>query len=279
MKLELHATPGEVMRAVEALRQLGRERQVPEKILFGLALALEECGSNIVNYALGRDAGRTFIMSLEHTGSAIAIELRDRGPEFDPTQANLTGKEETGGDRSPGGWGLKLARCYTDEMLYTRAGGENVLRLMKRFDPTGESLPSNITIQKGNITMKLDIQILQDIGGSPRPITVKLGGSLDTATSPELERQLSPVLAGEVKDLVFDLAQLTFISSAGLRVLMTVRKKLRERGGQAVFINLQPQINEVFEIIKALPDTPVFKNMAELDDYLAARQRLYKEGR
>ena len=47
---------------------------------------------------------------------------------------------------------------------------------------------------------------------------MKLTGSLDTATAPELERQLAPVLAGPVKDLVFDLAQLKFISSAGLRV-------------------------------------------------------------
>jgi anti-anti-sigma factor len=279
MKLELHATPGEVMRAVDAVQQLGRERQVPEKMLFGLALALEECGSNIVNYALGRDARRTFLVTLECTGSAIVIELRDPGPEFDPTQASLMGKEESGEDNPPGGWGIKLARSYTDEMLYTRTGGENVLRLIKRFDMMGEPLLSNNTIQGGCITMKLEIKILQNIGSSPKTITVKLGGSLDTSTYSELERQLSPILAGPVKDLVFDLAQLKFISSAGLRVLIMTRKKLRERGGQAVFINLQPQINEVFEIIKALPDTPIFKDVAELDAYLAARQRTYDEDR
>ena len=56
MTLELHATPEEVMRAVEALAGVRRgARQVPAKILFGLTLALEECGSNIVNHALQRD--------------------------------------------------------------------------------------------------------------------------------------------------------------------------------------------------------------------------------
>ena len=102
--------------------------------------------------------------------------------------------------------------------------------------------------------------------------TIKLIGSLDTATAPELERQLSPVLASRVKDLVFDLAQLKFISSAGLRVFATQRKILKERGGQASFIHMQPQIQEVFEIIKALPGVAVFKDVAELDRYLAARQ-------
>ena len=106
---------------------------------------------------------------------------------------------------------------------------------------------------------------------------MKLTGSLDTATAPELERQLAPVLAGPVKDLVFDLAQLKFISSAGLRVFSMARKQLKERGGQASFVNMQPQIQEVFEIMKSLPGVAIFKDMAELDAYLAARQRAHEE--
>jgi len=122
--------------------------------------------------------------------------------------------------------------------------------------------------------MPLEIQIQKIISGRDADaVTVKLNGSLDTATAPELERQLAPVLAGPVKDIVFDLAQLKFISSAGLRVFSTTRKTLKERGGQASFIHMQPQIQEVFDIMKSLPGVAVFKNMAELDAYLAARQR------
>jgi anti-sigma regulatory factor (Ser/Thr protein kinase) len=36
-------------------------------------------------------------------------------------------------NRPPGGWGIQLVRRYTDEVRYTRAGGENVLRLIKRL--------------------------------------------------------------------------------------------------------------------------------------------------
>ena len=122
--------------------------------------------------------------------------------------------------------------------------------------------------------MPLEIQIqknmtAQDAGA----VTVKLTGSLDTATAPELERQLAPVMAGSSKDIVFDLAQLKFISSAGLRVFSATRKTLRERSGQASFIHMQPQIQEVFEIMQSLPGVAVFKDVAELDRYLAARQR------
>ena len=126
--------------------------------------------------------------------------------------------------------------------------------------------------------MPLEIQIQKSVGGqSAGTVTVKLIGSLDTATAPDLERQLAPVLGGTVKDVVFDLAQLKFISSAGLLVFTSTRKVLKERGGQASFINLQPQIQEVFEIMKSLPGVAIFKNVAELDRYLAARQRSHAE--
>ena len=133
MMLKLHATPEEVMRAVEALQEFGQARQVPEKQLFGLALSLEECASNIVNHALRGDARQTFRMTLEHTGNAMIIELRDRGPEFDPTQARVPDKQTGGEDRPPGGWGIELVRHYMDEIRYAREAGENVLRLTKQL--------------------------------------------------------------------------------------------------------------------------------------------------
>jgi len=128
--------------------------------------------------------------------------------------------------------------------------------------------------------MPLEIQIQKNIGGKDSgAITVHLTGSLDTVTAPELERQLAPVLGGPVKDIVFDLAHLKFISSAGLRVFSSTRKILKERGGQASFVNLQPQILEVFEIMKSLPGVALFKDMAELDRYLAVRQRAHTENK
>ena len=126
--------------------------------------------------------------------------------------------------------------------------------------------------------MPLDIKILQDTG-NPKSgsFVVKLDGSLDTATAPDLERRLVPVLAGNAQDLVFDLERLKFVTSAGLRVFAMARRRLKERGGRTVFIRLQPQIAEVFEIMKSLPGVAIFKDEAEMDSYLAARQKLHED--
>ncbi len=133
MILQLKATPAEVMRAVETLEAFGREKSVGEKDLFALALALEECGSNIVNYALQRDPQRQFQIAFEHTGHAMTIELRDRGPAFDPTQVRVAEPASDDAERAPGGWGIQLVRRYMDEIHYRREGDENVLRLTRRL--------------------------------------------------------------------------------------------------------------------------------------------------
>ena len=134
MTLDLHATPEEVMRAVEALQQFAQAQGVPETCVFGLALALEECGSNIVNHALQRDPQRKFQVALQREKDTFVIELRDRGPEFDPTAATRR-RPQAEDDDLPGGWGIQLARRYMDEIRYRREAGENILRLTKRLMP------------------------------------------------------------------------------------------------------------------------------------------------
>jgi len=133
MTLELHATPEEVMRAVEALQEFGRQRGMGERELFGLALALEECGSNIVNHAFQRDGQKSFRVTFEQAGDTFVIELHDRGPAFDPTVV-AERKPQADDDDLPGGWGIQLARRHVDEIRYQREAGENVLRLTKRLE-------------------------------------------------------------------------------------------------------------------------------------------------
>jgi len=138
MKLELNATPEEVMRAVEALQEFASRESVPEKAIFSLALALEECGSNIVNHALKRDAQRKFEVLIEKALDAFVIELRDDGPEFDPT-ATTPRKAQAEDDDLPGGWGIELVRRNMDEIKYERTSGKNVLRLTKRLVPASSA--------------------------------------------------------------------------------------------------------------------------------------------
>jgi anti-anti-sigma factor len=127
--------------------------------------------------------------------------------------------------------------------------------------------------------MSLSVHVGQ-VHEPPRaPATVvKLVGRLDTSTAPQAEKEIEPVLSSSRKEVVFDLAGLTFITSAGLRVLLGARKVLVARGARVHLTNLQPQIEKVLDIVKALPGIHVFRNASEMDEYLAAMQRKVAEG-
>lgn len=148
--LELHATPEEVMRAVETMQKFAQAQGVPQPMIFGLALALEECGSNIVNHAYQRDGGKTFQVTAQRTDCRFVMELRDQGPAFDPTAA-APRKPRADDDDLPGGWGIQLVRRYLDEIQYRREAGENILRLTKRLDGPDGPKP----VAEENITQNI----------------------------------------------------------------------------------------------------------------------------
>ena len=102
---------------------------------------------------------------------------------------------------------------------------------------------------------------------------VQPSGSLDSATAGVLERELAPILGSAAKVLVLDFAEVTFVSSAGIRVVLAARKQLADRGLPLLMANLKPPVAKAFEIVRAIPDVTIFKSVAELDAYLAAMQR------
>ena len=77
-------------------------------------------------------------------------------------------------------------------------------------------------------------------------ITIALEGRLDTTTAPQLDAEIQASLGG-VKTLVFDLAKLAYISSAGLRVLLSAQKKMNAQG-EMIVTNVCEDVMEVFEV-------------------------------
>ena len=75
---------------------------------------------------------------------------------------------------------------------------------------------------------------------------VTISGRVNTATAPELEATLVPALDG-VADLTIDMAEVLYISSAGLRVILTAQK-IMARQGTLTVRNLRPEVYEVFDM-------------------------------
>ena len=77
-------------------------------------------------------------------------------------------------------------------------------------------------------------------------LTIALEGRLDTLTAPQLDAEIQGKLDG-VKSLVFDFKKLDYISSAGLRVLLSAHKVMSTKGGMKIK-NVNEIVQEVFEV-------------------------------
>lgn len=79
---------------------------------------------------------------------------------------------------------------------------------------------------------------------------IKVGGYIDTTTSAELERALDHLLRAGNYNIVVDLGNVDYISSAGWGIFISEIKGIREKGGDLKLVNMIPDVYEVFELLE-----------------------------
>ena len=78
-------------------------------------------------------------------------------------------------------------------------------------------------------------------------ITIALSGRLDKLSSPELEKAMKDEISKK-KDIIFDMKDLTYISSAGLRVLLATEKENKANGNKTTIINVNSDVMDIFVV-------------------------------
>jgi anti-anti-sigma factor len=79
-------------------------------------------------------------------------------------------------------------------------------------------------------------------------VIVSVKGRMDAVTAPEFEKNLSDLISKGETTFLLNLANLEYISSAGLRSILATYKKLKEKQGNILFTGLQGPVEEVFKI-------------------------------
>jgi anti-anti-sigma factor len=79
-------------------------------------------------------------------------------------------------------------------------------------------------------------------------VVVSVKGRMDAVTSPEFEKNLSALIATGETTFLINLSQLEYISSAGLRSILTIAKQLKAKDGKIFFAALQGAVKDVFQI-------------------------------
>ena len=104
-------------------------------------------------------------------------------------------------------------------------------------------------------------------------ITIVPVGSIDSETYGILEQKVAEALGSVPKALIFDMKDVKYISSMGIRAVLNAKHEIEKLGGALVMTNLQAQIRMVFDIVRAIPSQNIFTDRQELDQYLANIQR------
>ena len=113
--------------------------------------------------------------------------------------------------------------------------------------------------------MSLDIKVVKS---QNYVYVVELKGSLDTETYHNLQKELDEIINENTKAIILNMKGVHYISSAGIGVIMTVKKSLKHKNANFAMVDLQPQIEKVFDAMKILPMVDILHDMPEADKYI-----------
>ncbi len=95
------------------------------------------------------------------------------------------------------------------------------------------------------------IQLSVEKAGQHENISViKVGGYIDTTTSSELEHALNTLLKAGSHNIIIDLGNVDYVSSAGWGIFISEIKGIREKGGDLKLVRMIPEVYEVFELLE-----------------------------
>jgi serine/threonine-protein kinase RsbW len=230
--------------ACEFVVQAAQAANLDERGIYHSQLAVDEACTNIIEHGFptesDRQRGQIQVMTGLEDDNTFVIMIEDNSPAFNPLTYREPDPARPIEEREAGGWGIYFIKKLMDMVDYRFVDGRNLLTLRKYIDQSharpDQAIKDGISVTR----TYLDKDYVQ----------VNLGGQIDSHTSAQFEAALSEDLSqrGHYR-LVLSFADVTYISSSGLKVLVSAWRKARERGGDVLIADLQPRIREVFEMI------------------------------
>ncbi len=185
-----------------------------------IQLILEEMGTAIFTQAYKSQKDKYLnIRVLYKNTEEIIIYFQDNGVPFD-IEKDFQNKKEN--------WGIEIIKNFSKDIEHN-------------YNYNVKLNNNKIVIPKNLIGEFMDIEKQKD----GNKLYIKLAGRLDTKTAPKLKEALENSL-DDVEELTFDLSELIYISSAGLRIILSCQKTMNKQGTMKV-INVQDIVMEVFE--------------------------------
>ncbi|MBN2470866.1 MAG: anti-sigma factor antagonist, partial [Anaerolineae bacterium] len=170
----------------------------------------------------------------------FTIRITDDGPIFDPTAQTDPNPDSPLAEREPGGWGIFFIKKMMDVVRYDLDTGQNRLTIAKLKTP--ETLAAPVTDEPSDAD---NVQQLAADVWEISPPSRRLDSNSAPALASLFDRQVE---AGRFKLLV-NMADVDYISTSGLKVLVNAWRTMQSNSGQVVLAAMNTHVLEVFETV------------------------------
>ncbi|MFN8527120.1 MAG: anti-sigma factor antagonist [Anaerolineae bacterium] len=220
---------------VEAAREAGFD----DKAVHHCRLAVDEACTNVVEHGFGllrTDQLLTVICTQRSDTFVISIE--DEGPPFDPTMQPDPDRSKNLEDRKHGGWGIYFIKKLMDKVAYERDGSRNILTLTKRV-PTEPLAPVADTATPAFRVVPLN----------PKISLIAPQGHIDRTTAKPLETEMLRQISEGRRGLIVDCTDVEYVSSAGIKMLVSVWQRARDAKGDLVLCAYSPRVRDILQVM------------------------------
>ena len=195
-------------------------------------IVIDEVFCNIASYAYDCNKKSVCVFcGYDEKNCEFKLIFVDEGKPYNPLTQEDPDITLSTQDRQIGGLGIFIVKNLMDKVLYDFKDGKNFLTLVKILKSKEEDDDMNIKKKQDG-----------------EKVILKLEGRLDTNTSSELEKEIGELFENNQNKMVLDLKDLAYVSSAGLRVLLSAQKKINQTSGEMIIENPNPDIMEIFEV-------------------------------
>ncbi len=210
---------------------------------FEVRLSVYELLMNVVEHGFEPGSHDWIQVDLEREEDMLLISIIDQGVAFDPSgdsEFDLLAYIEA---RKTRGLGLIMTRRIAEQITHRRESGYNKTLIKKSIRSRGAALRDG----KENSMATFELKGPSPLGNGTNLLT--LGGDLDAKGALVMERMLAQLLEKKIFRVTLDFEKVSFISSAGVGILLGLVSSLRDAGGDAVFARIPPKVSSVFRLL------------------------------
>lgn len=210
---------------------------------FEIRLSVYELLMNIVEHGIESDSRGWVQVDIGREGDMLTVSIMDQGVAFDPSGDSGFDLDAYLGARKRRGLGLIMARRIATQLTHRRESGCNKT-LIKRSIWARSAAPRD---GKENPMPQFEIGGPLPLGNGTDMLT--LSGDLDAKGALLMEQMLSRLLDKKLFRVTLDFERVSFISSAGVGILLGLVSSMRDAGGDAVFVRVPPKVSSVFHLL------------------------------